>query len=113
MNPPLYQLYDLQADPHEWNDLSDNPRHASTKNRLITALHNWQEETRDPLADPDKLRQLLLENRAVFEAGRKSPKEGWQYLKYLAPDNDPVLSPDGAAAPSQLPTRQQSSQLDR
>ena len=28
---------------------------------------------------------LMKENDAVFKAGRRYPKNGWQYLKYLAP----------------------------
>jgi hypothetical protein len=27
---------------------------------------------------------LMKENDAVFKADRRYPKEGWQYLKYLA-----------------------------
>jgi hypothetical protein len=37
------------------------------------------------LADPEKLRMLLEENADVLKAGQRSPKDGWQYLKYLAP----------------------------
>ena len=28
---------------------------------------------------------LMEENTAVFKAGQRSPKDGWQYVKYLAP----------------------------
>ncbi|MDP7129460.1 MAG: DUF4976 domain-containing protein, partial [Planctomycetota bacterium] len=86
LNPPEYQLYDLQDDPHEWNDLSADPKHAKVKKRLQAALKRWQDDTRDPLADPGKLRMLMKENDAVFKAKRRSPKDGWQYLKYLAFD---------------------------
>jgi len=86
LNPPEFQLYDLHTDPHEWTDLSENPKHASTQQRLIEALRQWQNDTHDPLADPQELRRLMEENDAVVKAGRKSPKNGWQYLKYLAPE---------------------------
>ena len=85
LKPPEYQLYDLKADPHEWTDLSNDPKHAEAKQRLQTALKKWQTDTSDPLTDPDKLSMLMEENDSVFEAGRRSPKNGWHYLKYLAP----------------------------
>ncbi|MFP6901697.1 MAG: hypothetical protein VCA36_12195, partial [Opitutales bacterium] len=52
LKPPEYQLYDLKADPHEWTDLSSDPKHAATKRRLQAALKQSQAETHDPLADP-------------------------------------------------------------
>ncbi|SVC65344.1 uncharacterized protein METZ01_LOCUS318198, partial [marine metagenome] len=85
LKPPEYQLYDLKADPHEWTDLSNDPKHAEAKQRLQTALKKWQTDTSDPLTNPDKLSMLMEENDSVFEAGRRSPKNGWHYLKYLAP----------------------------
>ncbi len=91
LNPPEYQLYDLQHDPHEWTDLSGDPKHADVGLRLQNALKQWQADTRDPLADPEKLRLLMEENDAVAQAKRRSPKDGWQYLKYLAPDSAQVI----------------------
>ena len=91
LNPPEIQLFDLQGDPHEWNDLSDDPRFAKTKARLFDALKQWQVETDDPLADPDRLAMLMKENDAVARAGRRSPEGGWQYLKYLAPNRPQVI----------------------
>ena len=91
LEPPEFQFYDLQADPHEWHDLSGDPQHATTMRRLQDALKRWQTKTRDPLADPAKLRMLLEENETVVEAGRRSPKGGWQYRKYLAPDSEQII----------------------
>lgn len=85
LKPPEFQLYDLKADPHEWTDLSNDTKHAETKRRLQTALKEWQADTRDPVSDRVKLSMLMKENDAVFKAGRRWPREGWQYLKYLAP----------------------------
>ena len=86
MNPPEIQLYDLLKDPHEWNDLTDDPFHAKTKERLLNALKQWEIDTRDPLADPEKLRMLMEENDGVVQEGRRSPSAGWRYLDYLHPD---------------------------
>jgi N-sulfoglucosamine sulfohydrolase len=85
LEPPEYQLYDLKTDPHEWLDLSNEPGHTTVRRRLEAALQQWQAATHDPLADPEKLRILLEENADVLKAGQRSPKDGWQYLKYLAP----------------------------
>ena len=85
LKPPEYQLYDLRNDPHEWSDLASDPIHVATKKRLQTALKEWQADTRDPLADPKKMARLVQENDDVVKAGLRSPKNGWQYLKYLAP----------------------------
>ena len=88
LKPPEFQLYDLKADPHEWTDLSNDAKHPEAKRRLQTALKEWQADTSDPLANPEKLSMLMEENDDVFKAGRRYPKDGWQYLKYLTP-NEP------------------------
>jgi sialidase-1 len=85
LNPPKLQLYDLTDDPHEWTDLSTDPAHAAVKQQLVKALQQWQQDTSDPLADADKLSKLLQESDAVYKSGRRSPKDGWKYLKYLRP----------------------------
>ena len=85
LKPPEFQLYDLKADPHEWTDLSNDTKHAEAKHRLQTALKEWQADTRDPISDREKLSMLMKENDAVFKVGRRWPKEGWQYLKYMVP----------------------------
>ncbi len=50
-NPPEFELYDLQADPWEFEDLSADPAHASTLERLRAALLEWRRSTSDPLLD--------------------------------------------------------------
>ena len=89
LNPPEFQLYDLRADPHEWNDLAGAPEFAEVQQRLQNALKKWQADTHDPIADPAKLKRLIDENDAVFKAGRRSPRDGWRYLNYLAPTTAP------------------------
>ncbi|XP_050390250.1 N-sulphoglucosamine sulphohydrolase-like [Patella vulgata] len=43
-----WELFDLQADPTELNNLADNPDYSLILNQLQTQLMNWQTETRDP-----------------------------------------------------------------
>ena len=85
LKPPPFQLYDLQADPHEWKDLSNDPRYAEDKNRLTQALRDWQVATNDPLRDPELVKQLMEETDQVNRDKRRSPNSGWQYLQYLNP----------------------------
>lgn len=50
LNPPLYELYDLENDPEEFYNLAENPAYAAVKQELIGALEAWQT---DPIiADP-------------------------------------------------------------
>ena len=67
--PPEFELYDLQADPHEFNNLADHPAHARIRARLIAELKSWQKETHDPLADPAVARRLfqLIQNAGTAE----------------------------------------------
>ena len=89
LNPPKWQLYDLQNDPHEWHNLADDPAHAETLNRLQKALSDWQVTSRDPLRHPPLLSQLMAECAEVTQSGKRSPKGGWNYLNYLHPDKTP------------------------
>ena len=41
------ELYDLQADPHELNNLADDPQHAKTLAKLRQKLVRWMDETND------------------------------------------------------------------
>lgn len=38
---PMFELYDLQNDPGEFNNLSGNPEHTKIENRLKAVLHEW------------------------------------------------------------------------
>lgn len=45
---PRYELYDLEADPHETRNLADEPSHADLLKRLQARLQAWQLRTQDP-----------------------------------------------------------------
>jgi N-sulfoglucosamine sulfohydrolase len=45
---PKYELYDLNADPHEVRNLADDPKHATTLKELQAKLKAFQERTGDP-----------------------------------------------------------------
>lgn len=50
--PPINhrQLFDLQSDPDEMNDLAGNPKHAKDIERLTTVLKSWQTRVGDKQA---------------------------------------------------------------
>ena len=58
-NPPEYELYDLESDPYEIKNLSDDKDYKDVFKYLKEELQNWQKQTADPLIDKDKARQLF------------------------------------------------------
>jgi uncharacterized sulfatase len=44
---PEFELYDLEKDPHEINNLADDPQHAATKARLLAEINRWRREVKD------------------------------------------------------------------
>ena len=83
LNPPEYQLYDLEHDPWEFENLAGKAEHAEAEQRLEEALLDWMRQTDDWITDPSKLARLTAENDAVPPPGHGSPEGGWQYPNYL------------------------------
>jgi N-sulfoglucosamine sulfohydrolase len=79
LTPNKVQLYDLENDPWEFNDLSDNPQYAGVKERLLQAMYKWQKDTDDPLRFPGKLHMLTQEIDTI----NISKNRQWQYPHYL------------------------------
>jgi arylsulfatase A-like enzyme len=51
------ELYDLQNDPGETNNLADDPACADRRRRLEIALREWRQRTDDPLLDAARLQR--------------------------------------------------------
>jgi len=63
-DPPEFELYDLQSDPWEFEDLSSQPAHAKTLERMKEALMKWRQETADPLLTKEGLDKMAaMENK--------------------------------------------------
>ena len=82
LEPPRYELYDLKNDPYEWNDLANDPAHADEKARMIQALEEWQDQPRDPFADPALLEEFAQRQGEKSDLSyRKDKKFRWPYLE--------------------------------
>lgn len=80
IQPSRLQLFDLQNDPWEFNDLAGNPEYDKVKADLFNKLTKWQEETDDPLRFPDKLSALTIEHDTIITSANR---KNWLYPKYL------------------------------
>ena len=63
---PGEELYDVEKDPYEWNNLADDPKYASIKTRMRKRLENWMK------AMGDEGRQTELE---AFERQYRNRKK--------------------------------------
>jgi N-sulfoglucosamine sulfohydrolase len=83
--PPQFELFDLLSDPHEWNNLADDPDMATVKQRLINALARFRTQTRDPFLDAKNVADF---RRSQFGAHdmkyRKAKIFRWPYLDDFA-----------------------------
>lgn len=95
--PPRYELYDLDADPHEFTNLAADPAHAMARDRLAAALATWRRETADPLLDPRIVRRFQEEVRG--QAKKKAAATyRWGYPDYFFGREPPVAAPAAGKA---------------
>mgnify|MGYP006116258029 FL=1 len=78
--PHAFELYDLQQDPYEFQDLVSDPGHASILADLKQQLHDWRKKTQDPLLDKKNLERLAAEIEACMVDGQ--PQKGKLELTY-------------------------------
>lgn len=50
---PEFELYDLQADPHEINNLANTPELADLQRKLLAKLNAWRKAVNDPGVTPE------------------------------------------------------------
>jgi N-sulfoglucosamine sulfohydrolase len=58
-DPPEFELYDLQNDPNEFQNLAGQSDVAETQQRLIGSLQAWRRETDDPLLSEAFLKSVV------------------------------------------------------
>jgi N-sulfoglucosamine sulfohydrolase len=66
---PQTELYDLQADPWEHNNLAGTPAHASTEADLRGRLLDWMRSTRDPLLEGPVASPYYTDVLALLQGG--------------------------------------------
>ena len=82
--PSEFELYDLNADPYEFNDLANDPNYAVDLMRLQGELMTWRKQTDDPLLDPTNVQHLQREvNACLTEDGANKAKLILTYPEYF------------------------------
>ena len=79
--PPRLQLYDLENDPHEFQNLAYQSEYAVIQEKLEKELEQWRAKTKDPLIDPLKLQMLSKE---VGSVKKKSVGKNFTWKYYHA-----------------------------
>ena len=71
---PKEELYDLETDPYEINNLAENPDYFQIKKRLKTALEQWISDNEDPLSLPETelIKKLWPPNGTQPQTGKVS-----------------------------------------
>ncbi|MGY8767530.1 MAG: sulfatase family protein [Pirellulales bacterium] len=78
--PPEFELYDLETDPFEFNNLAEDAKHTDQLSHLQQKLKTWQSQTGDALADPKKAERLI---QLIQTTGTK--RELIPYREFMQP----------------------------
>ena len=80
IDPPEYELYDLETDPSEFTNLANDSDHAKKKDELIAAMRAFQGQIDDPFLDPENVDFYMEEMRDRSRHPKKNSKEVWEHL---------------------------------
>lgn len=58
LNPPEFELYDLEKDPYERTNLSGNPEYAEILKQLKSQLNAWRAGFQDPFTDAEYMQEF-------------------------------------------------------
>lgn len=70
---PTEELYDIEADPWEVNNLADSPEHQGALKELRQAVHDWQLEIRDVGLLPESDVYTRSQGSTAYELGKTLP----------------------------------------
>ena len=87
-SPPAWELYDLENDPWEFENLAENPDHKEIIKKMQNALMKWRQETNDPFLDKIKLGKFTREMDSINSlypehSYREIENFKWKYPEYL------------------------------
>ncbi len=97
---PSEELYDIAADPHELNNLADDPAHAERLNNMRRTLEREMLDMRDVGFIPEGMFVSLAGGRTIYDYAHSEeyPLERIISLANLATSRDPVQLPKLQAA---------------
>ena len=95
LRPPEYELYDLEADPHEFTNLVHSAGHQTIKHRLIEAIEMNQQGIRDPFLHPGRIAAFLAEQRDPAQRPPRRGDETWPHLEWFRDHHEPELYATG------------------
>lgn len=105
---PVEELYDVEIDPWEINNLANDPKYAGVLNRMRGALDTWRKDTKDVgvipeleysvLAGDTPLYDYVRSEKCNYEALRKAsdlavlggPEDMDTYIKFLQDKNSAI-----------------------
>lgn len=64
------ELYDVRADPHQINNLADDPKYRNTLSQMREAQQQWAIETHDSGLIPEPMMHRLAEGSTIYEMVR-------------------------------------------
>ena len=85
IDPPEYELYDLDADPNEFTNLANHPECNEIRNRLIQAMCKFQKEINDPFLHRENIDFYIEEMRDPSRHPKKKSQETWSHLQEFYP----------------------------
>lgn len=85
--PPVWQLYDLRADPLETVNLAGNPQWGEQERHLRGRLEQWMRDTDDFILDDDRRTRFEEEIEAYVGTGESLKRPGfqWDYVRNARP----------------------------
>lgn len=86
--PPEYELFDLQEDPHEWENLADSAQHQGIRERLLEAMQDFQREIKDPFASKENIAAFIAEQKEYQHKPYKKAGFRWPHLDMFEATQD-------------------------
>ena len=81
IDPPEFELYDLQTDPHELRNIANLPGRSGTRDSLFQAMQEFQKQINDPFLDPSNIDFFIKEMRDPSRQPKKRSQETWSHLE--------------------------------
>jgi len=81
INPPEFEVFDLENDPDEFINLANDPAYSEIRDRLFSAMRDFQKTIEDPFLSEENIDFYVEEMRDRSRHPRKNSKETWEHLE--------------------------------